>query len=104
MADHAVTDDSAVRFTGRFASLWGRLDIARLDGRLFAVHPTDPDPAEDAAPLEVVDDTTLRIVGGKGGNSYGELMRYEFDGAGRVVSLRADSGMTVRPFEFDAAT
>lgn len=100
-ADHAPADDAAVRYTGRFASLWGRLDVVRLDGRLFAVSPTSFDPAEDAAALEVIDERTLRIVGGDGSNSYGETMRYEFAADGRVVSLRADSGMTVHPFALD---
>jgi hypothetical protein len=86
-----------VRFTGRFASAWGVLDVIRLDGRLFAVDPTSGDPTEEAAGLEVVDEHTLRIEGGRGGNSYGELMRYEFaDGA--VVAVRGDSGMSMAPW------
>ncbi len=97
-AEHARSDDAATRFTGRFASQWGLLDVIRLDGRLFAVAPAEPDPAEDAAGLEVVDDRTLRIVGGRGGNSYGELMRYEFDAHDAVVTMRGDSGMTMTPF------
>lgn len=101
-ADRARGDERAVRFTGRFASLWGVLDVVRLDGRLFAVDPTAPDPTDEAAALEVVDDTTLRIVGGRGGNSYGELMRYEFNADGTVRSLRADSGATVTPFRCPA--
>lgn len=100
-ADHARADDSAIRFTGRYGNLWGTLDIARLDGRLFALSPTDGNPAEDAAPLEVHDERSLRIVGGRGGNSYGELMRFEFDAHGKVVSLRADSATTMTPFRPD---
>jgi CubicO group peptidase (beta-lactamase class C family) len=101
-ADHARSEDDAARFTGRFASLWGVADVVRLDGRLFTVHPTDAEPAEEAAALEVVDDTTLRIVGGRGGNSYGELMRYEFAADGSVRSVRADSGATMTPFRYPA--
>jgi hypothetical protein len=69
----------------------------RIDSRLFAVSPTEANPAEDAVELEVVDDTSLRIAGGRGGNSYGELMRFQFDPDGAVVSMRADSGMTMTP-------
>jgi CubicO group peptidase (beta-lactamase class C family) len=97
-ADHATSGDDAARFTGRFGSLWGLLDVVRIDGRLFAVNPAAADPVEDAAPLEVIDDSTLKIVGGRGGNSYGETMRYEFDADGTVRSLRGDSGMTMTPF------
>jgi CubicO group peptidase (beta-lactamase class C family) len=97
-ADHAKCDDSAARFTGRFGWTWGLLDVVRIDDRLFAAHPTAPDPAEDAAPLEVIDDNTLKIVGGRGGNAYGETMRYSFDADGAVRSVRGDSGMTMTPF------
>jgi CubicO group peptidase (beta-lactamase class C family) len=100
-AEHDTSADSAVRFTGRFASLWGVQDVIRLDGRLFAVDPTAPEPADEAAGLEVVDDHSLRIVGGRGGNSYGELMRYEF-GPDGIVSVRGDSGCSLTPFELPA--
>jgi Beta-lactamase class C and other penicillin binding proteins len=100
-ADHTAADESAARFTGRFASDMHVLDVARLDGRLFALDPTADNPADDAAPLEVVDDRTLKVVGGRGGNSYGEPMRYEFDAAGRVRSMRGDSAVTMTPFAVD---
>jgi CubicO group peptidase (beta-lactamase class C family) len=97
-AAHATTEPDATRFTGRFGSLWGLLDVVRIDGRLFAISPTGPNPAEDAAPLEVVDDSTLKIVGGRGGNSYGELMTYEFDADGSVRTVRGNSAMSMTPF------
>jgi CubicO group peptidase (beta-lactamase class C family) len=102
-ADHAEAP-GAHRFTGRFAMLWSVVDISELDGRLFAIDPTSPDPAEDAAALEIVDERTLRIVGGRGGNSYGELMRYEHDSTGAIARVRGDSGMTFAPFEVPAET
>jgi CubicO group peptidase (beta-lactamase class C family) len=102
-ADHKRTGDSAVRFTGRFASLWGVADVVRLDGRLFMLNPTVVNPAEDAIPLEVIDDNTLKMVGGSGGNSYGEPVPYEFDDNGAVVRIRGNSGMTMTPFRHDTA-
>lgn len=102
-ADHKPTDDSAVKFTGRFASLWNVADVVRIDGRLFMLGPTLMNPAEDAIPLEVVDDTTLKMVGGSGSNSYGEPVPYEFDRSGTVVRIRGNSGMTMTPFRHDAA-
>jgi CubicO group peptidase (beta-lactamase class C family) len=101
-ATHARSDDAAERFTGRFASQWHLLDVVRLDGRLFALDPTAPDPAEDAAALEVLDDSALRIVGGRGGNSYREVMRYEFAADGSVRSVRGDSGMSHEPWRLPA--
>jgi hypothetical protein len=65
--------------------------------------PTVMNPAEDAIPLEVIDDNTLKMVGGSGGNSYGEPVPYEFDDNGAVVRIRGNSGMTMTPFRHDAA-
>jgi CubicO group peptidase (beta-lactamase class C family) len=97
-ADHAATEADATKFTGRFAWLWGLLDIVRINSRLFALNPAAPNPAEDAAPLEVVDNSTLRIVGGRGGNSYGELMSYQFEDNGAIRTVRGNSAMSMTPF------
>ncbi len=87
------------RFAGRFASLWGVLDVAVLGGRLYRLHPSTPDPSEDAAELEIVDDSRLRVVGGSGYGSYGELFEYTFAADGRVRSMRGESGATVVPID-----
>jgi CubicO group peptidase (beta-lactamase class C family) len=97
-ADHAKTDDTAVRFTGRFQSLWGLVDVVRVDSRLFAVDPTAADPADEAIALEVIDDHRLKIAGGRGGNSYGETMHYQFEPDGTVRSMRGESGGSSTPF------
>jgi CubicO group peptidase (beta-lactamase class C family) len=83
----APTPDAA-RFTGRFANLWGVLDVAVLGGRLYAIDPSGPDPAEEPVPLDRLDDATLRVAGGSGFGSYGEQVRYERAGDGRIVRLR----------------
>lgn len=101
-ADHKQTDESAVKFTGRFSTVWGVDDVVRIGERLFMLNPTLMNPAEAAIPLEVIDDTTLKMVGGDGGNSYGELVPYEFDDAGEVVWLRGNSSATMRPFRHGA--
>ena len=94
---HAFAGDEAVRFTGRFASLWGVLDVALLGGRLYGLSPTAVNPAEDATPLEVVSENTVKIVGGSGKGGYGELMPYEFAADGSIVSLRGVSAITMKP-------
>ena len=86
------------RFTGRYADLWGVVDIALLGGRLFLLSPVAANPADLAAELGYVDDHTLRIVGGRGYGSYGEPVVFTFDGD-RVVSVRIESGMTYRPID-----
>jgi CubicO group peptidase (beta-lactamase class C family) len=83
-------------FTGRFASLWGVVDIAELGGRLVLVRPTLPDPLPGIEELEVVDAGTLRVAAQPGFGPAGEPIRLERDADGRVVSLRL-GGVTNRP-------
>jgi len=85
------------RFTGRFANLWGVMDVAILGGRLYDLDPTAADPAEDAAELAIVDDHTLRIAARNGYGSHGEPMLFDFDPDGNVTSVRGGSGTTSRP-------
>jgi CubicO group peptidase (beta-lactamase class C family) len=87
------------RFCGRYAGLWGVVDIAVLGGRLHRLHPALADPVDDAAELEIVDESTLRIAGGSGYGSYGELMPFTFADDGTVVSLRGESGGTLVPID-----
>ncbi|MEO7260164.1 MAG: serine hydrolase domain-containing protein [Jatrophihabitantaceae bacterium] len=90
---------TGARFTGRFSTLWGVQDVTLLDDRLFLLNPTVAGPADDPVALEVIDDSTLKMVSGPGGGSVGELMRYEFDPDGSIRSARGVSGLTMRPFE-----
>lgn len=87
------------RFTGRFANLWGLLDVVRLGGRLYALDPAAADPTDHPVHLTVEDGATLRIGGGTGYGSYGEAFRYTWAADGSAVSLRADSGQTVYPVD-----
>ncbi len=87
------------RFCGRYAALWGVVDVALLGGRLYRLHPALADPVDDAAELEIVDESTLRIAGGSGYGSFGELMPFTFAADGTVVSLRGESGGTLVPLE-----
>ncbi|MGY1805202.1 serine hydrolase domain-containing protein [Blastococcus sp. SYSU D00922] len=82
-------------FTGRFASLWGVVDVAELGGRLVLVRPTSDDPLPGAEELEVVDADTLRVAAQPGFGPAGELVPVERDASGRVVSLRL-GGVTHR--------
>ncbi len=87
------------RFVGRYAGLWGVVDIALLGGRLYQIHPTAVDPTADAAELVLLDDHTLRVAGGGGYESYGERYRFTFDPEGGVTSVRAGSATTLYPLE-----
>ncbi|NMR20634.1 serine hydrolase [Cellulomonas fimi] len=100
LAAEVPADDDAPdldRFTGHFANLWGRLDVVRLGGRLYALDPGSPEPTEHPVHLTVEDDSRLRIGGGTGYGSYGEAFRYTRAPDGTVTSIRADSGQTMYP-------
>ena len=85
-------------FTGRFAGLWGVTDVFVLGGKLFAGSPVTPSPIDEPIELAVVDENTLRIMGGSPYGSVGELFRYERDADGTVVSLFT-GGMQAWPIE-----
>lgn len=82
-------------FSGRFAGLWGVLDVVELGGRLVLVRPTQPDPLHGMEELQVVDAGTLRVAAQPGFGAAGELMPLVRDDAGRVVALRL-AGVTHR--------
>jgi D-alanyl-D-alanine carboxypeptidase len=86
------------RFTGRFAGLWGVTDVFILGGKLFASSPVAPSPLAEPIELAVIDEDTLRIMGGSPYGSVGELFRYERDASGKVVSLFT-GGMQTWPIE-----
>ncbi|SOE03716.1 serine hydrolase domain-containing protein [Blastococcus haudaquaticus] len=85
-------------FTGRFASLWGVLDVAELGGRLVLIRPTLTDPLPGVEELEVVDASTLRVAAQPSFGPAGELVPVQRDADGRVVSLRF-GGVTSRPVD-----
>jgi len=90
-------------FTGRFANLWGVMDVVDLGGRLLALDPTQADPAEDITELAVEDRATLRIVKSNGYGSFGERLRYTFASDGAVTSVRGNGAMTSYPLDAYAA-
>jgi D-alanyl-D-alanine carboxypeptidase len=97
-AEPGIAAASTARFEGRFANLWGVLDIVRLGDRLLAIDPGAADPLAAPDELAVVDDSTLRITAGDGFGSVGELIHYTTD-AGEIASIRGGGGMTMWPFD-----
>lgn len=98
-AEPATADTvDASRFTGRFANMWGVMDVAQLGGRIVALHPGSPTPLTGADTLEPVGETSLRFAEGSGFGSIGEDLHYVFEGD-RVVSIRGGGGMSMRPLE-----
>jgi len=93
----ARSDIDSSRFTGRFANMWGVLDVVQLGERLVSLHPGSPNPLDGLDELEIIDENTLLISKGSGFGSVGESMVYEFDASGAVVSVRGSGGMSLWP-------
>src|SRR5690606_125278 len=85
-------------FTGRFAALWGVTDVYILGGKLYSSSPVEPSPAGQPYELAVIDENTLRIMGGSGYASVGETFRYERDADGNIISVFA-GGSKMWPIE-----
>jgi CubicO group peptidase (beta-lactamase class C family) len=88
---------------GRYANLWGVLDIVRLGSGLFAIDPTAADPTDLPITLDVIGPTTLRLGHASGYGSSGETMEFDLTDSGRVGSIRGSSGLSWHPYEAFAA-
>ena len=86
------------RYCGRYAGLWGVLDVVRLSTRLYALGPDQPDPSTDAAELTPLGDDAFRVGNSNGFSGHGERMTFELVD-GRVRSVRGESAMTFLPVE-----
>lgn len=97
LAQKPADDVAALdRYTGRFTSLWGYVDIIRLGDQLFLVDPAADDPAAMATKLEVVDPDTLRLEEKEGYGSPGEYVRYTRDENGAIQKVTV-AGSTQYP-------
>ena len=85
------------RWTGRFANLWGRTDVALLGGRLVLLSPAVPDPGEGWLEL-VPEGDTLRSEAVDGTGPVGEAVQYAWAEDGSPASVRV-GGMTAWPVE-----
>jgi CubicO group peptidase (beta-lactamase class C family) len=101
--DAAVDPARADRLCGRYANLWGVLDIVRLGGRLYGINPTTADPAEQPMTLDVTGPTTLRIGHSQGYGSAGETLEFDLGDDGTVRSIRGNSAMSWHPYAGFAA-
>ena len=96
--DGAPVDAGVDRFCGRYASLWGVLDVVRLGSRLLLVDPTSPDPAAHVVAVEP-DGDDFRVVRSPGYGSYGEPLVFTTDAAGAVTAVRAPGGTSLWPVD-----
>lgn len=92
-------------FEGSFASIWGRLDVVALGGRLLGIAPTAADPlaAVDVLTPRSADRVTIAAATGMG-SSHEEAIA-ERDETGRVERWRGAWHMhAVEPVPAEAAT
>ena len=75
-------------FEGSFSSIWGRVDVVELGGRLLAIAPTAPDPLQAVDVLTPEGDDRVRIAAATGMGSGHEHAVAERDARGRVVRWR----------------
>ncbi|GAA1496992.1 serine hydrolase domain-containing protein [Paeniglutamicibacter kerguelensis] len=87
-----IGPDTLARFTGRFAALWGLQDVVELGGKLFLLEPGAAVDPKTAAPLEFVDECTLKSADPNGFGGYRESVRFEFDERG-ASALRGPGGL-----------
>jgi CubicO group peptidase (beta-lactamase class C family) len=99
----AETGEDLQRWCGRFANLWGVMDIVVLGGVLYRLDPTLADPTADRCRLEPAGPETLRIVEAPGYASPGESYEYEREPDGSVRTVRGGSGTTAYPYDRFAA-
>jgi CubicO group peptidase (beta-lactamase class C family) len=85
--DGAASTTDLHKYTGRFASPGGVLDIAAFGSSLVAVSPEADDPVHFVTDLEVLGPDRLRIAKTGGYGSLGETVEYERDAAGRITRV-----------------
>jgi CubicO group peptidase (beta-lactamase class C family) len=102
--DTAPDAVAADRLCGRYANLWGVMDIVRLGASLYVLDPTGDDPAAEPLTLEMTGPTTLRMGHEHGFGSTGETLELVLGDDGRVRSGRGSSGLSWYPYDVFAAT
>lgn len=91
------SDRDLTEYSGRFACLWGVLDIVPFGGRLLAIDPRQADPAKAHQTLSIVDDT-IRTERIPGFGPTGETIRYDRDSTGAIAAVHV-GGMTHWPID-----
>ncbi len=97
--DPGLIDDPAPSFRGRYANLWGVLDVVELGGRLLGIDPALAEPDQRYRTFEVVDASTLRITDDVGFGANGEMMTFRRRADASVESAHGGGGLTWWPLE-----
>lgn len=76
------------RYQGKFRNPWRDTQILLLGDRLVALDPSLADPKGDMVTLEPVSPHTFRMKAANPFGADGELLRVEFDEAGRIARIQ----------------
>ena len=85
----AVPDPSWTRFTGRYRSSWGDVEVLIVNGELVMVSPTANDLQEAMSRLVPAGDAIFRVESRSGGGPVGELVSFESGPDGKVARVKA---------------
>ncbi|MCB0065485.1 MAG: serine hydrolase [Caldilineaceae bacterium] len=75
------------RYTGRYRSAWGDLQVLIYNDELVAIAPTAPDPLASMIKLKPVSEHTFRMETKERFGSTGELAVFALDDSGKVCRL-----------------
>jgi D-alanyl-D-alanine carboxypeptidase len=96
-AGEAESAGDLSRFTGRFANMWGVVDIVDLGGRLATISPRSPEPKSAYHFLDVAGDE-VRSESVPGFGATGEPVLFERDADGSITAVTM-GGMTLWPID-----
>lgn len=82
------------RYTGRYRSAWGDLQVLIYKDELVMIAPADADPLAGMTKLKPVAEQTFRMETKEHFGSNGELATFEVDDAGKVIRLHAGNTYT----------
>jgi hypothetical protein len=85
----AVPDPSWTRYSGRYRSSWGDVEVLIVNGELVMVSPTANDLQEAMSRLVPAGTAIFRVESRSGGGPVGELVSFESDPDGKVSLVKA---------------
>jgi len=93
-ADASRSSDPLRVYNGRFRDTWSDMQMLTLNEGLYAVDPSQLDPAPTMIKLAPNGEHTFKMYPEEGGGSYGENMIFEFDKRGKVVRVKRGENYT----------
>jgi len=90
----ATSDTAWDRYTGRYRSAWGDLQVLVYNDELVMIGPSEAEPLVGMTKLKPVAEHTFRMETKEHFGSNGELAIFEMDAAGKVIRLHTGNTYT----------